>query len=60
MKGKDFSLLISAMVMLVTSVATWKYGKTSGEPDYWRGASILSLFVLVAIVAYAYNDSEAD
>lgn len=50
-------MLISAMVMLVTSVATWKYGKTTGEPEYWLGASILSLFVLVAIVAYAWNDN---
>lgn len=50
-------MLMSAMVMLVTSVVTWKHGKTTGEPDYWIGASMISLFVLVAIIAYASKDT---
>ena len=58
MKGKDFSLLMSAMIVMLASILSWKYSKHSHQPDVWHGISILSLFVFGGILAFIWSDDD--
>lgn len=58
MKGKDFTLLMAAMVVILASVLSWKYSKYTSEPSVWQGISILSLFAFAGILAFIWSNDD--
>lgn len=60
MKSKDFTLLMTSVILVAVSIACWKFSGISYAPELWKGASMLAMFVFAGVLAYIWSSEEKE